>query len=149
MQNVSFNTLADFFDYLPEPEQELTVLLRQIIYDAVPDVQEKLSFNVPFYRRHLTICFLWPASILWGKKQTYEGVRFGLVKGAYLPETNTYFEQGNRKEVCYKTFLNVEAVKDADIETISYFLHQAVLWDEQKALTKQAGKRRSKEEGFI
>jgi hypothetical protein len=112
-------------------------------------VQEKLSFNVPFYRRHLTICFLWPASILWGKKQTYEGVRFGLVKGAYLPETNTYFERGNRKEVCYKNFLDAEAVKDADIDTLSYFLRQAVIWDEQKALAKQARKRRGGKGGLI
>lgn len=145
MQNVSFTTIAEFFDYLPKPEKELTILLRGIIYDAVPDVQEKLSFNVPFYRRHLTICFLWPASILWGKKQTYEGVRFGLVKGAYLPQTNTYFEQGNRKEVCYKNFLNADAVKDADIDTLSYFLRQAVVRDEQQARAKQAGKRRSRD----
>jgi hypothetical protein len=71
----------------------------------------------------------------------------GLVKGAYLPETNTYFEQGIRKEVCYKTFLNAEAVKDADIETLSYFLHQAVLWDEQKAIAKQTRKRRAGDGG--
>ena len=60
MQDVSFKTVEDFLAYLPEDELKIVELLRKIILSCLPDVVEKLSYNVPFYKRHSTICFIWP-----------------------------------------------------------------------------------------
>ncbi|MEI7802655.1 MAG: hypothetical protein WCI97_08430, partial [Bacteroidota bacterium] len=74
MQNVSFNSVDEFLEFLPADELKIVEVLRKIIFNAVPDIKEKLSYNIPFYSRHKNIFFIWPASVLWGTKKSYEGV---------------------------------------------------------------------------
>jgi hypothetical protein len=69
MQNVKFASVDEFIDFLPEDEKKIVVALRNIVLDQVNGVKEKLSFNVPFYHKHKAICFIWPASVLWGSKK--------------------------------------------------------------------------------
>jgi hypothetical protein len=70
MQNVNFTNVDDFLEFLPEQELRIVEALRRTIFDCIPNVSEKLSYNVPFYKRKKGICFIWPASVLWGKKKT-------------------------------------------------------------------------------
>ena len=79
MQEVSFNDLNEFLDFLPNDERKIVDTLRKIIFTCAPEAAEKLSYNVPFYKQHRNFCFIWPASVLWGKTKTYSGVRLGLV----------------------------------------------------------------------
>jgi len=55
-QNVKFSSIEDFLDSLPEDELKIVELLRKEVYACIPNVNEKLSFNVPFFKRHKTIC---------------------------------------------------------------------------------------------
>ena len=104
MQNVRFNNIDDFLAFLPDDELKLVEYLRRLVFRCVPDVSEKLSFNVPYYKRHRNICFIWPASVLWGKKKTYDGVRFGFTNGCLLADEAGYLEKGKRKQVYWKDF---------------------------------------------
>ena len=45
-----------------------------------PDIEEKISYNVPFYKRHSNICYIWPSSVKWGNVKN-TGVQFGFNKG--------------------------------------------------------------------
>lgn len=129
MQNVSFNSVDEFLEFLPEDELKITERLRKIVLNAYPDLTEKLSFNVPFYKLHRNICFIWPASVLWGKSKTYEGVRFGLTYGYLLTDENNYLVKDNRKQVYWKDFANV---KEIDPELLQSFIYESILIDQEK-----------------
>lgn len=127
MQNVSFRNVDEFLDYLPENELKITEVLRELVFDCIPDVKEKLSYNVPFYKRHKSICFIWPASVLWGKTKTYSGVRFGFTNGYLLHDDTNYLNKDGRKQVYMKDFNNV---LDIDTELMRSFLFESVLIDD-------------------
>lgn len=127
MQEVSFRNVEEFLEYLPDDERKMTDLLRKIIFSCCPQITEKLSYNVPYYKQHKHICFIWPASILWGKKKMYEGVRFGFTSGHLLTDEMGYLDQGNRKYVSYKDF---SSVKDIDVELLRSYLFEAIALDE-------------------
>ncbi|MGZ5302557.1 MAG: DUF1801 domain-containing protein [Bacteroidia bacterium] len=108
MQTVDFRNVQEFLDYLPENEREIKQKLREIILDCLPNCKEKLSFNVPFYSINKSVCFIWPASVLWGNKKNYEGVRLGFSYGSLMQDKDNYLDKGNRKQVSYKDFLHVD-----------------------------------------
>lgn len=123
MQSVSFRNMEAFLEYLPQDELIMVNYLREIILDSIPDVVEKLSFNVPFYHRHKSICFIWPSSVLWGKTKSYSGVRIGFAKGYLLVDPDFYLQRGNRKQVFIKDFLKVEEI---DEHILRMYLYQAL-----------------------
>ena len=112
MQEVSFKSVEECLDYIPANELSLVTKLREIVFQAIPDCHEKLAYNVPYYKRHANICFLWPASILWGSKVQYEGVRLGFTKGYLLVDESGYLDQGSRKEVAYKDFKHPDEIDE-------------------------------------
>jgi len=137
MQNVKFRSVEECLAFLPLDELVLTEQLRAIVQDCIPDAKERISFNVPFYKRHKDICFIWPASVLWGKKKTYEGVRFGFTYGNVLLDEAGFLEKGGRKQVYWRDFTRLTA-KDAEV--LRSLLYQAVLVDEDMA--RAGGKKR-------
>ena len=126
MQDVSFRNVDEFLEFLQEDELKTVKLLRQIIFDCVPNITEKLSYNVPFYKKNKGMFFIWPASILWGKKKSYSGVRFGFQQGYLLRDDLNILLKGNRKQVYYLDFLNL-----IDIDILKTYIFDAVLVDEQ------------------
>ena len=134
MQNVKFEDLEELFDFLPEKELLVVQYLRQIILACIPDCTEKLSYNVPYYKGHSNICFIWPASVLWGKKQSYEGVRLGFVSGHLMYDDINYLEEGKRKYVRCRDF---QSIKEIDRDILSAYLYDAVRVDEEKLVAKK------------
>lgn len=112
MQSVHFHSVEECIDYLPAEEKLLTLRLREILFQCLPDLQEKLSFNVPFYKRKKGIFFIWPASILWGKKKTYEGVRLGFIQGHLMQDPQHFLDHGNRKQVAYHDFTDINKLEE-------------------------------------
>ncbi len=128
MQNVSFESVDDFLAFLPDDELNIVKALRQIVFSCIPDLTEKLSFNVPFYSRHRSLCFIWPAAVLWGKKKSYQGVRFGFIQGHLMSDEIGYLDRGNRKQIFYRDFLSL---KEIDIEILKAYIYEAMIIDEQ------------------
>ncbi len=128
MQNVSFKSVEEFLDFLPDDELKIVELLRSLILNCIPEVTEKLSYNVPFYKRHKSICFIWPSSILWGTRKTYTGVRFGFAKGYLLQDESNYLDKTNRKQFYMMDF---NSVNEIDIDLFKSYLFEAVRIDEQ------------------
>ena len=133
MQNVSFRSVDEFLDFLPEDELKITVALRKIVFDCIPGVREKLSYNVPFFRKHKNICFIWPASVLWGNKKSYQGVRFGFTSGYLLQDEAGYLDKGNRKQGCWKDFISI---REEDILMMKSYLFEAALIDDKSGKKK-------------
>ncbi len=128
MQDVRFNSVDEFLDYLPADELKITERLRKIIFDCVPYIKEKLSYNVPFYKINKGMFFIWPASVLWGKAKTYTGVRFGFQQGYLLTDDTNYLDKSNRKQVYYRDF---NQLKEIDTDLLKSYIYEAVAVDEQ------------------
>jgi hypothetical protein len=127
MQNVKFRSVDEFLDFLPEDELKMTLALRRLVFDCVPGVKEKLSFNVPFYTKNKGLFFIWPASVLWGKNKTYEGVRFGFQYGCLLADENNYLDKGDRKQVYWRDFMNPGQI---DMDLLKAYIFEALLIDQ-------------------
>lgn len=131
MQSVKFASVEDFLDFLPPEELRVVGYLREIILECIPEATERLSYNVPYYKRRRNICFIWPASVLWGSKQSWEGVRLGFTTGYLLTDIEGYLDQGHRKQVYWKDFQQIQQI---DVDRIRALLYEAALIDEQDQL---------------
>ena len=125
-QNVDFNDVEDFLDYLPKDELAIVKILRTLIFECIPNCQEKLSYNVPFYRRKKNIFFIWPSSIAWGNMKQ-RGVRLGFTSGYLMRDEINYLDKGERKQVYYKDFYSVA---DIEIDLLKTYLFEAGLIEE-------------------
>ena len=127
-QGMQFKTIDELLDYLPEEEIEIVLSLRKIILECIPNCKEKLAYNVPFYYCHSRICFIWPASIPWGKVE--KGVAIGFCKStSFLDET---FETAK-----FASKLIFNTVKEIDIAFLRQQIYEAVLIDEQIVKAKR------------
>lgn len=138
-QDVAFRNVQDFLDYLPDGEAKLVESLRHLVFECIPDVQEKLAYNVPFYYRYSRICFIWPGSVPWGKTQK-AGVEFGFCKGHLLSDSS-YLNKGSRKEVYIKTFYHL---KEIETDVLRSLLYEAVALDDEDGRLKKTAKRGKK-----
>lgn len=132
MQNVSFKSIEEFYDFLPDDELKIVTFLRKIIYNCIPDVTEKLAYNVPFFYRHKRICFIWPPSVLWGNVPL-KRVQLGFVNGYLLEDEINYLEKENRKQVYCRYFSDI---KDIDVDLLKSYIFQAAMIDDELAKKK-------------
>lgn len=123
MQQVSFSSVEEFLDFLPDDELRIVERLRALIFSCIPDITEKLSYNVPFYKRHKGICFIWPASVLWGNTKSYIGVRLGFNSGYLMRDELNYLDAGDRKQVYYKDFKDIHEIEQ---DVLKAFLFEAL-----------------------
>ncbi len=131
MQNVKFKTVDEFLDFLPPDELRIVEILRQLVLECMPEAEEKLAYNVPYYKMCRNICFIWPASVLWGKQKTYTGVRLGFTNGYLLQDEIDYLDKGDRKQVYWKDFKDTNQI---DQELIKAYLYEAMILDQDLAL---------------
>jgi hypothetical protein len=120
--------VEEMLETLPDDELKSTLLLRKIVRNCLPEITEKLTYNAIYYRRHKNICFIWPASVLWGGKKTRDGVRFGFINGNLLQDGDSYLDKGERKQVYWKDFYSI---KEIDPDMLQAFIMEAAIIDEQ------------------
>jgi hypothetical protein len=132
VQEFDFRNMNDFLDYLPEDHLKIVEVLRALVFECIPDIEEKLSYNVPFYRRFSGICFIWPSSVNWSTMNR-TGVDIGFMRGDLLSDPG-YLEKGNRKQVYVKTFHHT---REIDHEALRLLLYDAVVIDEERHKAKK------------
>jgi len=133
MQQIHFRTVDEMLEFLPEDELSLVQYLRAIVFETIPDVSEHLAYNVPYYKRHANICFIWPGSVAWGSK-TQPGVRFGFTRGHLLLDEIGYLDKGDRKQVFWRDFFELS---DVDVEVLTSYIVQAVETDNELWIQKR------------
>ena len=124
-QKVQFNSVDEFLDYLPDIELAIVEELRNLIYECIPDIKEKLSYNVPFYKLKKTICFIWPATIPWGNVPI-GGVQLGFTSGNLINDFAGFLEMGTRKNVGVKTFFSLNEIEP---DLVKAYLFEALELD--------------------
>ncbi|MFN8775970.1 MAG: DUF1801 domain-containing protein [Flavobacteriales bacterium] len=121
-----FHSIDELFEYLPEEERSLALALRHEILSCIPNAREYLAYQVPFYKVNSRICFLWPASVPWGKRMTYEGVRLGFTEGYRLNDVWNYLQRDSRKRVYWRDLTDLS---ERDREIIRALLYEAAELD--------------------
>ncbi|MCB0278315.1 MAG: DUF1801 domain-containing protein [Calditrichaeota bacterium] len=116
-----FSSLDDFLNSLPADELQLVNYLRNMIKKTLPECNERLAYNVPYYYGRKRICFIWPASIPWGKVKM-NGVNLGFCNGNLLYDPNQFLDKGNRKQVYMKTFFSVNEINAVEKLLISFLV---------------------------
>lgn len=117
-----FRDLSDLLNYLPENERRLTVYLRDMVLECLPNCTEKISYNVPYFYLNKSVCFIWPGAVLWGSKRMYDGVRFGFTKGHLLSNEPDYFKREHRKYVTFRDFTSIDEI---DTDLLRMYLFEA------------------------
>ncbi|AOP35242.1 hypothetical protein A0128_16175 [Leptospira tipperaryensis] len=114
-----------FFTKLKEDEKEIVSILREFVIETVPNVTEKISYNVPYYFLNSRICFIWPSSFPHGPKL---GVEFGFCQGHLLSDPRQILRAGERKIV---RSISYHSKNEIDLRTLRNFLLEAVILDDQ------------------
>ena len=120
----NFKSVEHFLEYLPTGELAIVCKLRALLLENIPDVTEKLAYNVPYYYRHRRICFIWPSCIQWGKVKL-GGVLLGFCQG-HIFKDKDYFTMESRKKVAARTF---HSISDINEDLLRYHLSEAVIID--------------------
>ena len=126
---IRFATVQECLDFLPADERALMEHLRGFIIGRMPGLRERLSYNVLVYKLRRDVCFLWPASVLWGGRKTYEGVRFGFSHADLLSDPSGYLEHGGRKQVYWR---DLQQFSKTDERMLRQLLAQAVERDRER-----------------
>ena len=109
--------LVEFWERLPENERLMVDILRQIVFENLPDnCKEKLAWNVPCYYCKRMICIIWPASVPRGGFK--KGVLLGFAQGTKLKNENGYIKSGNNKKIYYRVIPTVEDIDEKEIKTL-------------------------------
>lgn len=116
--------LDEFYLTLPEDERLLSLILRDIILETLPQVKEKLSYGTPFFYGNRRICFIWPASVPRGGFK--KGVMLGFCQGDLLENVSGYVNNNGLKKVWYRI---IYQESDIQIEDIIQLLHDAAMVD--------------------
>lgn len=125
--SLKIKNLVELYDILPEHERIIVDILRDIIHGHIPDIKEKISFNVPFFYRHKSICLVWPASIPRGGIK--KGVLLGFWYGHLLEDIDQYLIHGTNKQIYYTIYQTPEEIDEAAIAKV---LQAAVTLDNTK-----------------
>jgi hypothetical protein len=126
-QNLKFNNVDEFLDYLPENERKLVEVLRNITLNSLPNPVEKLAYNVPYYYLNSRVCYIWPASVPWGNVK-FKGVALGFCNGYLLHDDLNWLEKGSRKQVYTKTF---QSINEIETDIVKTYLFEAAEVDEK------------------
>ncbi len=137
MSTPKFNDVSDLMHFLPDNEKQITQFLRDVVLEYLPQCEEKLSYNVPYFFLNRAVCFIWPGSVLWGKKRQYDGVRFGFTSGHLLSRDLDYFKLDHRKYVTYRDFQSIEEI---DIDIMKAYLFEAKEMDQEQFMLKKGKK---------
>lgn len=133
IQPVKFYHIDDFIEFIPDQERAIVSYLRNIIYECIPQVKEKLAYNVPYYYRYSRIAYIWPASVPWGNVPL-QGVSLGFCRGNQLRDDLNWLEKGTRKQVYTKTFFSLKEIDDDLLRT---YLFEAMEVDERNHKAKR------------
>ncbi len=119
---MSHKTVDEIIASLPRSEQVIVKRLRLLALECLPKAEEKSYYDmgVPFYRHNRLICFIWPPSVFWGPKRTFEtqqkkGVALGFNQGNLMSNQDGVLLAEGRKQVYCMYFHSLNDINEAQV----------------------------------
>ena len=104
------NRLVDaYIESLPEEKQELCSQIRELIWENVPGIEERLSFKLPFYHYYGMFMFL---------NNTKEGIDVAFMRGKDLLEAFPQLENKDRAIIASVCIKNKKDIANYDLRQI-------------------------------
>lgn len=104
---------------LTDPQQIIANRLRLLLFELVPEIQEKLSFNIPFYHYFGMFCYI---------NAIPDGIDLGFCRGKDLVEEFPHFESRNRAIVASVTLYSLTDIYEKEVRAM---IVAAALWNEE------------------
>lgn len=120
---------------LPRNEQVIVTRLRELVLECLPKVKEKpyYGMGVPYYSGRRQICYIFPASAMYGTEYSSPGKRnvtFGFCQGNRMSNENGVLKSEGRKQVRVMYF---QTLNDIDEDQVRALLFEAGMVDDQFA----------------
>ena len=112
------NAVSSFIAEQPEPNRAILLRLQRIILASAPQLEEKISYRVPFYFYLGRLCYLNPHK---------RGVDIGFCRGFELSNEQGLLQAKDRVEI--KTITYTSAV-EIDEKPLREILQEALLLNE-------------------
>jgi uncharacterized protein len=109
----------EFIEALADEQRELCELIREMIWENVPAVEERLSFKIPFYHYFGMFMYLNPSK---------EGIDIGFSRGKDLVEAFPQLTTGKRAIVA---ILTISSKKDIHTKDLRQLIITAAAWNEE------------------
>ncbi len=106
----------------PKQIRDLMIVVRTIIWQTIPDVEESIKFTVPFYTRKGLLCYLSPL-----KKN--DGIYIGFTKGYLMSDENGIFTGKELKQIRH---LEIRKTSEIKKKLLKEYLQEAMLLNEVK-----------------
>jgi len=125
------NTVEAFIASQQKSQREAMNFLRHLILDIAPNVEEKISYRVPYFSYHGPLCYLNPQ---------FNGVDLALTRGAELSNKQGLLQQKGRKQVSSIRFHSL-AEAEEHAQAVRQILNEAIILNEHyRSLKKKAKK---------
>ncbi|MBK7557035.1 MAG: DUF1801 domain-containing protein [Chitinophagaceae bacterium] len=104
---------------LTDPQQIIANRLRLLLFELVPEIQEKLSFKIPFYHYFGMFCYI---------NAIPDGIDLGFCRGKDLVEEFPHLESRNRAIVASVTLYSLTDIYEKEVRAM---IVAAALWNEE------------------
>jgi hypothetical protein len=126
-----------YIAHLPDEERVIAEILREMIYQLLPEVTEKFSFKLPFYHFHGMFCYL-------NYLKKGGGIELAFCRGKDLLLAFPELELKNRSMIAGVTF---QSSKDINPQFVSSLLAEAAAWQREswqlkRPFIQQKGKKK-------
>ena len=109
----------EYIESLPDERQELAKILRELIIENVPGIEERFSFKIPFYHYFGMFMYL---------NNTKEGIDVAFCRGKDLLEAFPQLELKSRATIAT---LTIASSKDITSLGIRELIINAAAWNEE------------------
>jgi uncharacterized protein len=113
-----------YIESLPQPQQAFAQKLRETLFEAVPGIEERFSFKVPFYHYYGMFCYL---------HADKQGLHFCFCRGKDLVMAFPQLEQKNRASIAS---VAVHQWSDFSRLEITSLISAAAEWNKEASLQK-------------
>jgi hypothetical protein len=114
----------EYIDALPEEQQRLAHKIRKLLFEAVPQIEERFSFRLPFYHYYGMFCYLHVAKGC---------VNLCICRGRDLLEVFPQLEQKARASIASVTLYQISDITKLEVPAI---IAAAAEWNKEASLRK-------------
>jgi uncharacterized protein len=124
MNTIASQNVDAFIEALPQPQQAVAERLRELLFETVPDIEERFSFRLPFYHYYGMFCYL---------HLDKTGLHLCFCRGKDLVDAFPQLEQKARATIASVT---VSTTADISRLEIPQLIAAAADWNKEASLQK-------------
>jgi uncharacterized protein len=107
--SIASRQVDDFIEALPERERTIAEAVRELLFEYVPQIEEKFSFKLPFYHYYGMFCYL---------HFDKGGLHLCFCRGKDLVDAFPQLEQKNRAAIASVTLKEKKDIQRLELVTL-------------------------------